>query len=75
MSNELSGLITTRFTIKSQLTRAENCLKTINSQIDLECLDLDGRLTTHLSLWDKFNEIQSQIEAIADKTPENVAPS
>lgn len=74
MSKEqLSSLITQRATLKSQLTRTENTLKSINSKTDLESLDLEGRLTAHLTLWDRFSDIQNQVESIADKNPENTA--
>lgn len=62
---EISKLISQRGNLKLHLTRSENCLKNINLDTDLESLDLEERLKAHLTLFDKFNNIQNEIEYLS----------
>lgn len=72
MAKDISNLVSQRGILKGQVTRLENCLNDIDSNTDLESLDLEERLKTHLSLWDKFNNIQNDIEQASKAAPDTL---
>ena len=44
------------------MTCSESVLSSIDEHTDFETLDLEDRLEKHLTLWDAFNKIQSELE-------------
>lgn len=77
MSTELESLIRKRASIKSNLTIFNNYVKRIETLLDLEeslstskILELENRIAQIRGLFDKFDDIQAQIELIAENFDE-----
>ena len=63
---QISDLKKQRGNIKRLLTNFETLLNSINSETDLETLDLESRSQRHSELWDRFDTIQSRLETLTD---------
>ncbi|XP_051167313.1 uncharacterized protein LOC127285374 [Leptopilina boulardi] len=64
---EIKPLRKDRGNIKRALTSSETILSEINSDTDLQTLNLHVRLQNHLTLWDRFEITQTKIDNLTDE--------
>ena len=70
---QIRKLIKHRGNIKRLLTCSETLLSSIDQHTDFETLNLEDRFGKHLTLWDAFDNIQSELEDNLIDEPETTS--